>query len=55
MSKVMERDDAVVEDVCHASSSPLRTQLAVEALVVDVDEGLAYRLEPCLGQALENL
>ena len=55
MSVVVEGDDDMVENVGHAPSSPLWTELAVEALVVDIDEGLSYRLEPPLGQATQNL
>ena len=55
MSVVVEGDDDVVENVGHAPSSPLWTELAVEALVVDIDEGLSYRLEPPLRQATQNL
>ena len=52
MSKVVKGDNAVVQN---APSSPLWTKLAVKALVVDIDEGLAYRLEPPLGQTTQNL
>ena len=55
MSKVVKGDNAVVENVGHAPSSPLWTELAVEALVVDIDERLSYRLEPPLRQATQNL
>ena len=55
MSVVVEGDDDVVENVGHPPSSPLWTKLAVKALVVDIDEGLAYRLEPPLGLATQNL
>ena len=49
MTVVMEGDDAVVEYVGHTPTSPLRPKVAIESLVVRIDEGLANWSEPGLG------
>ena len=51
----MEGDDAVVEYVSHTSTSPLRPKVAIESLVVHIDEGLADWSEPGLGEPVQNL
>ena len=55
MAVVMEGDDAVVEYVSHTSTSPLRPKVAIESLVVCIDECLADWSEPGLGEPVQNL
>ena len=51
----MEGDDAMVEYVGHTPSSPLRAKVAIESLVVRIDECLADWSKPGLGEPVQNL
>ena len=50
MTIVVEGDDTVVEYVGHTPTSPLRPKVAIEPLVVHIDEHLANWPEQGLGQ-----
>ena len=50
MTVIVEGDDAMVEYIGHTPASPLRPKLAIEPLVVHVDEYLPDWPEPGLGQ-----
>ena len=50
MTVIVEGDDAMVEYIGHTPPSPLRPKMAIEPLVVHIDEGLANWPEPGLGQ-----
>ena len=55
MTEIVEGDDAMVEYVGHTPSSPLRAKVAIESLVVRIDECLADWSEPGLGEPVQNL
>ena len=50
MTIIVEGDHTVVEYIGHTPPSPLRPKMAIEPLVVHIDEGLANWPEPGLGQ-----
>ena len=50
MTIIVEGDHTVVEYIGHTPPSPLRPKMAIEPLIVHIDEGLANWPEPGLGQ-----